>query len=169
MESLVAYSIPFGGLKNGMHQFDFQVDNDFFSHFSDSPITAGSFKIHLDFDKKPDVITVQIKFDGAVDISCDRCLEMMKMPVSGEEPLLIKFSDDFKEEAEVAYLPLGSHVWNAAQHIYEFICLAMPITKTHDLTDNETCDTNMLSYLDQKEVPSDENQIWDQLKDIKLN
>jgi len=114
MESLVAYSIPFGGLKDGMHQFDYQIDNDFFSHFADTPITEGAFKIDLDFDKKPDVIAVQIKFNGTVGTACDRCLEQMKMPVTGEEQLLIKFSDDFKEEAEVVYLPIGTHVWNAA-------------------------------------------------------
>ena len=168
MESLVAYSIPFGGLKDGMHQFDYQIDNDFFSHFADTPITEGAFKIDLDFDKKPDVIAVQIKFNGTVGTACDRCLEQMKMPVTGEEQLLIKFSDDFKEEAEVVYLPVGTHVWNAAQYIYEFICLALPITKTHDLTADSTCDTTMLSYLEKKETKPEENQIWDQLKNIKL-
>jgi len=169
MQSLVAYSIPFGGLKDGIHQFDYQIDNDFFSHFPDTPISEGSFRVQVNFDKKPDVIDVQIQFDGWVKVPCDRCLEIMKMPLSSEAQLLIKFSDDFKEEVEVIYLPIGTNTWNAAQYIYEFICLAMPIRKTHDLTDEETCDTTMLSYLDQKESNPEENQIWNQLKNIKLN
>lgn len=169
MESLVAYSVPFAGLKDGMHQFDFQVDNDFFSHFPDTPITEGSFKIHLDFEKKPGVITVQYDFQGSINIPCDRCLEMMKLPINGKEQLLIKFSDDFKEEAEVVYLPIGTHTWNAAQSIYEFICLTMPMTKTHDLAEGGTCDTKMLSYLENESEKPEGNQIWDQLKNIKLN
>jgi len=172
MDSLNAYSIPLGGIKDGMHQFDYQIDSDFFKHFSETPISEGSFKVHVDFDKKPTVIDILIDFQGAMTTPCDRCLKSMQLPIIGQERLLVKYSEDAKEEENVVYIPFETAEWNIAKYIYEFICLVIPLIKTHDLSNDETCDEKMLSYLDQqddKESDEQENPIWDQLKNIKLN
>jgi len=172
MESLNAYSISLGGLKDGVHQFDYQIDSDFFKHFPDSLIKDGSFKIHLDFDRRPDMIELLFDFQGSINTTCDRCLEAMNLPFDGQERLLVKFSDDFREEAEVVYIPQDAQKLNVAKYIYEFVCLAIPLIKTHDLATDTSCDTKMLSYLESEEkeakIPKD-NPIWDNLKNIKFN
>ena len=33
MRNLAAYTIPFVGLKLGKHQFEYDIDNEFFEHF----------------------------------------------------------------------------------------------------------------------------------------
>lgn len=172
MNSLNAYSIPLSGLKDGMHQFDYQIDSDFFKQFPETPIAKGVFKVHIDFDKKPTMIDVLIDFQGTMSTPCDRCLVDMQLPIAGQERLLVKYSDDSKEDTEVVYIPFETADLNIAKYIYEFVCLAIPLIKTHDLSKDTTCDEKMLDYLDaaeEKESKTQENPIWDQLKDIKLN
>ena len=173
MDSLQVYSISLGGMKDGMHQFDFQIDTNFFAHFPESPIKEGAFEVKVALDKKPTVIDIQVGFEGKMAISCDRCLENMEMPLTGIERLLVKYSEEVKEESEeVVYIPYETSDWNIAKYIYEFICLAIPLIKTHDLLDNGSCDEKMLSYLDGQEQSNAEeatNPIWDQLKNIKLD
>lgn len=172
MDSLHAYSIPLIGRKDGMHQFDFQIDTDFFSHFPESPITEGAFKVQVNLDKKPNVIDVQVDFEGTMLVPCDRCLEPMHLPLASLDRLVIKYSEDAKEDTdEVVYLSFETGEWNVAKYIYEFICLAIPLIKTHDLVEGASCDEKMISYLDQQTDNSSEeidNPIWDQLKNIKL-
>ncbi len=172
MDSLNAYSIPLSGLKDGMHQFDYQLDSDFFKHFPETPISEGSFKVQVDFDKKPTVIDILINFQGAMTTPCDRCLERMQLPIIGKERLLVKYDEEAREEENVVYIPFETAEWNIAKYIYEFICLVIPLIKTHDLSEDENCDEKMLSYLEQQDDEASdeqENPIWDQLKNIKLN
>jgi len=170
MESLVAYSIPFSGLKDGSHLFDYQIDKTFFECFPETPITDGIFQIHVEFDKKPNVIDLLIDFKGSAALTCDRCLEMMKLPLSGQNQLLLKYSEEPREEADVVYIPRELETINIAKYIYEFICLAIPLINTHDLVPDVECDESMQSFLEIKDTSTPEdNQLWNQLKDIKLN
>ena len=44
--------IPFIGLTEGLHQFEFEIDSTFFEQFDYSIIEEGDFKIKVDFEKK---------------------------------------------------------------------------------------------------------------------
>ena len=172
MESLIAYSIPFSGLKDDLHLFDYQIDSSFFAHFPETPITDGQFKVHIEFDKKPNVIDILIDFQGTTNMPCDRCLEMMPLPIKGQNRLLMKYSDSFREEAEIVYIPYDLETINIAKYIYEFLCLAIPLIKTHDLVPDLECDETMRSYLEDQEDSTsapEGNPLWEQLKNIKLN
>lgn len=170
MEGLIAYSIPFSGLKDEMHLFDYQINKSFFECFPETLITDGNFQVHIEFDKKPNVVDLLIDFKGSVGVTCDRCLEMMKLPLNGQNQLLLKYSEEPREEAEVIYISRDLEEINIAKYIYEFICLAIPLIKTHDLVPDIECDESMRSFLEIKDhsTPED-NQLWNQLKDIKLN
>ena len=170
MESLIAYSIPFSGLKDGLHLFDYQIDKTFFECFPETPITDGKFQVHVEFDKKPTVVDLLIDFKGSTALTCDRCLEMMELPLNGQNQLLLKYSEEPREEADVVYIPRELETINIAKYIYEFICLAIPLIKTHDLVPDAECDESMRSFLEIKDnsTPED-NQLWNQLKNIKLN
>ncbi len=170
MESLIAYSIPFSGLNDEVYLFDYQIDKAFFECFPETLITDGNFQVHVEFDKKPNVINILIDFKGNIDVTCDRCLEMMKLPLNGQNQLLLKYSEEFREEAEIIYITRELEEINIAKYIYEFISLAIPLIKTHDLVPDEECDESMRSFLEIKDhsTPED-NPLWNQLKDIKLN
>ena len=174
MDALAEFSIPVAGLKIGTHSFDFQIDSDFFCHFPDSLIKEGIFKVQLAFEKRFDIYELLFSFDGYTKTPCDRCLAEINFPVSGENRLLVKFADDFLEDAEVIYIPLKTEELNVAKYIYEYISLAIPLVKTYNCEAEieKPCDEQMLAFIqknkrDKKET-STPNPVWEELKNIKF-
>jgi len=174
MEGLVEYSIPIHGLGNGLHRFQFEIDESFFRHFSESPVEAGAVSVTLDFDKRPDMYVMEFEFEGSLKAECDRCLAEIDLPVSGRERLLVKFSYEAEaEEAEVIYISPEAQQLNVARYIYEFIVLALPLIKVYDCEndENRVCNEEMLDYLEghdpQNDLTDDEvNPVWEELKKL---
>ncbi len=179
MKSLNHFTLPIMGLKMGMHQFDFQVDKEFFNHFDQEVIEDGKFDIKLYFDKRPDMIVLVFEFEGAVQTNCDRCLATINLPVKGNNQLLVKYAEEESEDDEIWYIPSGKSELNVAKPIFEFIILNLPIIKTYDCQSEEQapCDEEMLRYLqpsDEKETDEESNEdndlsnpFRDALKDFK--
>jgi len=173
MDTLPQFSIPFSGLADGVHEFDFQVDTKFFAAFEASPIKDAAIQNHLIFDKRADMMVLTFENRGTINTTCDRCLEEFDLPIDDTQSLIFKFSDDANNDPDVVHLPKGTKTLNAAEYIYEFIILAIPMIKTHDLAD-EDCDEEMLNYLDPIEEEEDkkdepENPIWGALKNFNNN
>jgi uncharacterized protein len=179
MDPLITYSIPVKGLYNGIHQFEFQIDRFFFENFEQSPVTEGDVQVRLDFDKHPDMYVLQFELAGTVRTECDRCLAEIDLPIASSQRLLVKFSlEEEEDEADIAYISPEASLFNVAQYIYEFICLALPIIKAYDCEDQSPrpCNEEMLRYLRHSEEDSaleedeaeqeDPNPIWDELKKL---
>ncbi|MCB0572290.1 MAG: DUF177 domain-containing protein [Phaeodactylibacter sp.] len=183
MDPLIQFSIPVKGLRNGIHQFDFQIDRSFFENFEQSPISDCNIQLHLEFDKRPDMYVLQFDFEGTVRAECDRCLAEIGLPIADSQRLLVKVSQEEEtDEAEITYISPETVKLNVAQYIYEFICLAMPIIKVYDCgnQDPRPCNEDMLRYLsngeqEEKAVEKSEeeaeeenraNPIWDELKKL---
>ena len=178
MSDLKHYSLPLKGLKDGMHQFDFQVDSQFFSHFEGSPVQEGNFSVQLFFDKRPDLIVLTFQLDGQFRTACDRCLNAIFLPVRDSHQLMVKYAETPSEEAELIYIHPGSTELNVARFVYEYICLSMPMVKTYDCASEESppCNFQMLKYLENESEEQAEdkgaqtqNPIWDALKKFKKN
>lgn len=159
-----------------MHLFDFQIDADFFKSFEGSPVGEGSFGVKLYFDKKPDIIIMVFDFSGYVLVECDRCLEAIRLPVSGKEQLIVKISEaELEEEADVIYMSSLAHELNVAKYMYEYICLAIPMLRVYDCDQDEQapCNKDILKYISgiadaeksPEEDPQDGNPFWSALKD----
>ena len=178
MKSLNHFTLPIWGLKMGMHEFDFQVDSEFFKHFEQTLIETGEFDVKLYFDKRSDMFVLTFDFEGHVQTNCDRCLATIKLPVKGNEQLIVKFADEEKQEDEIWYLPKGQTELNVAQQVYEIILLALPIIKIYDCENDEQapCDEEMLSYLQPEKTAEENNSeadlsnpFKDALKDFNQN
>jgi len=175
MKALIPFSIPVSGLQDGLHQYDFTVDKDFLAAFPDTPVEEGNLRVHLDFQKRPAMFVLEFTVEGTVRAACDRCLENIDLPVSGEHRIVVKFSEEERaEEAEVIYVSPTLEELNVAPYVYEFVVLSLPIVKVYECEEDENapCNEDMLSYLEESEnaAPEEEspNPIWDELKK-KLN
>ena len=127
MDILKPFSIPIKGLKNGVHEFDFHIGKSFFEQFEGSPIKEGQFDVHLNLEKRHDMLELNFDFSGTVPTECDRCLSPIHLPVSDNQDLLVKFSIvPMPEDAEVVYISPDAGEINVARYIYEFISLSMP-------------------------------------------
>jgi uncharacterized protein len=181
MEKLREFSLPIKGLGIGEHRYSFRIDKDFFQHFEGSPIEEGNFDVSVVLDKRPDMLVLAFDFQGTIGAPCDRCLQHIQLPVEGNNQLFVKYSentDPDNEEAEVAYVSPLSHELNIARFIYEYTCLAVPLSKIYDCENdpNAPCDESILDYLDelaeeaeQQEEEDETNPIWDVLKDFEQN
>ncbi len=151
MDGLVEFSIPVSGLSDGLHHFDFVAGDAFFSAFEGSPIESGKFRVHVDFEKRPNMYVLDMEHVGTVRTTCDRCMEMIDLPVAGTFRLLVKFSEEpLPEEAEVVYVHPGIARLQIARFIYEAIVLSLPLINRYDCeADAEApCNEETLRHLE---------------------
>lgn len=175
MEPLNEFTIPIEGLREGIHEFDFQIDNSFFAQFEESMIKKGSFAVKLYFDKRPDMLVLTFDISGSFQTECDRCLVAIDLPIKESQQLLVKYADQASEQDEVVYISRETKLINVAKFTYEFICLSVPMVKVYDCEAEEAppCNDEILSFLEieEQETPAAEeekdNPIWDALKDLK--
>ena len=171
MDALIQYTIPVRGLGLGVHQFEFQIDHNFFQHFEQSPVQDGNIELKFTFDKRSDMFVLQFDFEGTVKTDCDRCLEAIDLPIKDNQQLLVKLStEEQKEDADIVYVSPEISQLNVAKYAYEFICLSLPLIKVYDCEndENRACNPEMLNYLNNENkegTPENEqNPIWEELK-----
>jgi len=177
VDRLRNYGIPFKGLKEGKHQYDFEIGADFFKLFEQPLIEDGQIKVNVELNKSSALLTLTFKINGTVETLCDNCLEAMTLPVENEALLYIKFGEEYDEPTEeIIVLPHDEHEINVAQLIYEFICVVLPIRHVHpnDENGNVTCNAEMLKQLDhylveertEEEQDDDIDPRWADLKKL---
>jgi uncharacterized protein len=156
----------------GNHQYKFTLDSDFYQHFEDSLILDGKVNFVVELDKRTDMLIFDFAFDGYVAAVCDRCTADINLPISGQEELLVKYSDEELEDDEVIFIPHEASNFNIAQFMYEFSIMALPIINTYDCEEETPlpCNLEVLKYIQaEEEENSKPNPIWDSLKDLKNN
>lgn len=164
MKVLDHFSVPYQGLKNGMHTFHFQVDDTFFECFESALVKRGSFEVTLDIDKRPDMAVASFILEGEAEVTCDRCLGEFMLPLDTEFVLHIKYGTGDDSEDEVMFIDEDTHQVNFAQPIYEWICLSLPMVKAHE--DVADCDPEVIQRLKDSGDDSDDNSPWSSLKDL---
>jgi uncharacterized protein len=169
MSFLDYFSLPYAGMKDGVHGFDFSVGRDFFRKFDDLPVVNGDINVHLDVDKRAQHSILEFDITGTVATLCDRCLADINLPIRGKQTLHVKVGIG-EDDGEVVFISEDTVRMNVAQYIYEFICLVMPAIRVYDCASESTppCDIAVLEKLEVHE--SDENDIPSgQLADIFKN
>lgn len=174
MKYLSQYTIPFSGLKEGKHLFEFSADQRFFAGFEESEVKKGLVSIQVELEKRTTYLRLTFMLQGEVELICDRCLEPYLQPIESQNELLVKFSETEADDGdEVIYIHPTAHQVEVAKLIYEFIILSIPIRHVHpdDSEGNSLCDPEMLRKLDEykaADVP-EINPIdprWNDLKNI---
>jgi len=170
MEGLIEHIIPIASIKQGIHHYEFKIDDEFFKHFEGTLIKEANLIVKMELDKKSSLIELFFDIQGNITTQCDRCLENMLFDVKEEQRLLVKYSDILEDDLEVTYIPLGSQELNVSTFIYEFIHLSIPMTKTHEDVDQD-CPVDLDEFLDENDEVTEEKapSVWDALKDINTN
>ncbi|NNC95453.1 MAG: DUF177 domain-containing protein [Chitinophagales bacterium] len=169
------YSIPFIGLKEGIHHFDFEVKSNFFEEFENSLVENCDIEIELIFEKSSRLFVLEFKIDGEVELECDRCSEPYMQNIFGDYTVFVKFEDANKEnEDDVVYISREATHLDLRELIYDYINLSIPMRKVHpnDESGKPTCNPVVISLLENsgKEKVEKENETdprWDALKNIK--
>ena len=126
------YKIPLKTMSIGTHHYEFHLDNTFFKNIDGTEFQKGDIKVLLTVIKTALTHEFRFKFEGIVQVPCDRCLDEMDQPISTESKLYVKLGKEYSEESdEVVIIPEDEGEINLAWFLYEFIALAIPAKHIH--------------------------------------
>jgi uncharacterized metal-binding protein YceD (DUF177 family) len=173
------YDINLVNLSEKKHEYDFEMNNDFFALFDQNLVNGGQLQAHVVLDKSALLLNFMFNIKGYVNLTCDRSLETFDYPVELEETLLVKFGDQEVElDENVLQIPYDSQSINMAQHLFDYIGLAIPMKKLHPRFEiDENSDEDILIYSTAKsEADNEENKDediidprWEILKNLNKN
>ncbi len=145
MKNVSRYILVFKGLSNGKHSFTFEIDDSFFGSFEGSEIEHGKLTATVLADKQSTLLQLQISIRGDVLVECDRCLEILSLPVCTSGNLSVKFGkeEDYSDEDIIVLDPAEANL-DLSQYFFDCINLALPPRRIH--TDGQ-CNPDMLSKL----------------------
>jgi uncharacterized metal-binding protein YceD (DUF177 family) len=165
--------IPFEGLKEGIHEFDFNVGREFFSGFEHSIIVDADVDVFVTFEKKSSLFLLHLSINGMVNTECDRCLDDLQLEIDGEQQFVVKITEkSLDDEDHIIAISPNEQELDLTHVIYENIHLLMPIKIAHE--DVKDCNPEIIKQLnlvnDPEEDDEDDNEQdprWDALKKIK--
>lgn len=169
MDYLAQYTIPYIGLKDDKHEFNFTVDEKFFEHFQFENDFQGQFSVKATLLKKTFVMSLDLEIAGEVDVVCDRCLDRFAYEVEGASTLFIKFGETHEELADdVVVVPESENEIKIAQYIYELILLSFPINFIHpdDEDGFSTCNEEMIQKLEEHSEKEKIDPRWNDLRKL---
>lgn len=175
MKSSEKYTISFGGLSKGIHEFRFEIKDEFFEKFEHSIVQKASAEIVVTLEKTDIMLLLGFNIKGFTTVPCDRCLEELNVEVEGYNELLIKFGVDKEEESDdVIVLPVKAHQLDVSQFIYEYFSMLIPLRNIHpdDEAGNSRCNPEALKEIErykQHEIQKPIDPRWEELKKLNPN
>ncbi|MEJ5264406.1 MAG: DUF177 domain-containing protein [Bacteroidales bacterium] len=146
--------ISYKGIPDGMHEYDFSIGDAFFEQLGYSEFEHGKLNVHVDMEKRDEVLAMELLIEGEVEVSCDRCLDMFSMPVQYSGRLYVTESGNSdsgidEEEFDVIEVNAARMEVDLTHYVYESICLSMPMQRFHpdDAEGHSTCNAEMLKIL----------------------
>jgi uncharacterized metal-binding protein YceD (DUF177 family) len=166
MKALKEFVIPFVGLKEGTHDYAFDIDAKFFESFDNSEIIHADVHVDVSLEKQERMLIFRFGTKGTLTIPCDRCLGDLTLPVEGTDGLIVKFGQEWEEESdEIIIIPEKESHIDISTFIYEYIMLKLPLQKVHPEGEG-LCDPEVISKLnDHHQAETDPR--WAALKQLK--
>ena len=178
MNRMKLYNIPFVGLKEGEHNFEFDIGKEFFDAFEYDDFNDASIKVGVKMKKTATMLELSFEAQGSINVNCDLTNEPFNQTIEASLPLIVKFGEEFNDEnEEILILPHGEYEVSVQQYIYEMIVLSKPSKLIHPGVEDGTLDSDILSRLDEFRIKenteehgdSDDDDIdprWNKLKNL---
>ena len=173
MKKVSKYMIPFRGLKDGIHFFEFSIDNSFFEELNFFDFGDAKLDLNITLDKKSSILTLKFDFNGFVKLSCDLTTESFDYNLKTDFRLVVKFGEVEKYDGdEILILQNGASQIDISQYIYETIILAIPQKKIHPGVIDGTLNSDIIKKLrdlqpkNKKKLNKKIDPRWVKLKDL---
>ena len=166
------YIIAFKGLKEGSHDFVFNIGKSFIEDYEFFEARDGKLEVKVSMVKKATHLAFTLVISGFIEVQCDRCLDFFPLEIAFNGDLYAKFSETTGEsDGEIIILDPEESEIDLRQYIFESIGLSIPYRKVHppDRNNEPSCNIEMLARLGEHLVPegNKNNSMWDKLKDLK--
>ncbi len=163
--------IPFVGLGDGNHQFEFEIDSSFFEQFDFSIIEDATFKVKVDLEKKPSLFNLHFDFEGTILLHCDKCNDELEFHTNGEEDLIVKFGESKLEDVdEIKVITPSEYELDLTEEIYEYMHLLLPNKIVHEK--EKDCNQKVLEKLKELNNKKETKEVdprWAALSKFKDN
>jgi uncharacterized metal-binding protein YceD (DUF177 family) len=173
-----AYEIAFVGLKPGIHEFTYEIDDKFFADVETKEFSNCKAKVKLSLDKKSSFMMLKFEVDGKADVVCDRCGNTISIDLWDEFNVLVKMVEnpeqmnDQEDDPDVFYISkTESHLY-LNDWLFEFVSLSIPSQKNCRPEDfgGPGCNKevlDMLKRMESKEGDAKTSDIWKGLEQFK--
>lgn len=137
--------IRFSGLKDGLHEFHFEIGNTFFEQLDYSEITKATLAVDVQLEKRTNMLILNFNIAGKVEVMCDKCTDDFFIDVDTEEELIYKFGDGISDDVKIVVIPENEIEIDISQTVYELTILAIPSKRVHPKGE---CNQEMLKTMD---------------------
>ncbi|MEN8815959.1 MAG: DUF177 domain-containing protein [Nonlabens sp.] len=174
---LKAFILSFAGLKQGKHQFKYEIDNAFFENFGFDEFNSSSITIDAQLDKRNTIMDLFLTATGSVNVNCDVTNEPFDLDIDTSMDLVIKFGEAFNDDnEELLILSHGDYEFNISQYVYEMLVLSIPHKLVHPGVEDGSLESDVLDKLNELSVSSPEDNKseeidprWEALKKLKTD
>lgn len=171
------YEIAFVGLKPGVHEFNYEIDDRFFEEYQEQDFRQTRAHIRLLLEKNNGFMLLKFEVGGKAEVTCDRCNNDFPFELFDEFTVTVKMVDDpdqkneEEEDPDVYYISRGESHLDVKNWIYEFVNLSIPMQKTcsYENMDGPHCNPAAREFLN-KMKPGDDapaNPLWKGLDKFK--
>jgi len=171
------FDIPFVGLKPGVHNYEYEITDKFFTDYDQQDFSNCQAKVKLSLEKNSGFMILKFDVGGTLEVGCDRCGNRLPLQLWDEFKVMVKLVDDpdemndQEEDPDVYYISRGESHLYLADWIYEFINLSIPLQKMcpPDEAGESQCNKEVLAKLLQAENndSKEANPMWQALNKFK--
>lgn len=150
------FKLPLKNLPEGVHNFHYELDRQFFKNMESADIRDAKIAVDLTVNHRNGVYDLTFKFEGTVIVACDRCLDDLELPANTDYHVTVKYGDTYKDESdEFIEIPESESYLNVAYMIFDTVVLSVPIKHVHPLG---KCNRAMSSLLKKHRSISPDDQ-----------
>jgi uncharacterized metal-binding protein YceD (DUF177 family) len=175
-----AFEIAFVGLRPGLHEFSYELDDKFFIEKGAEDFTNARANVKLTLEKNTGFMRLKFEIDGKADVTCDRCGSPLKIDLWDEFKMLVKLVDDpdvmneQEEDPDVHYISRNESHLDVSDWLYEFVMLSVPMQKMcgDDEKGESKCNKEVLAKLEEmkeRAAQNETNNLWKGLDQFKKN
>lgn len=129
------FEIAFVGLKPGIHEYEYQINDKFFVPYGPQDFENCEAKVKLKLEKNTGFMQLKFDIDGHANVNCDRCGNGLPMQLWDEFNIIVKIVEEpdqmneTEEDPDVYYISRGESHLHLADWIFEFVNLSFPLQK----------------------------------------
>ncbi len=171
------FDIAFVGLKPGVHEFEYDIDDKFFQEYQEQDFRNCKAQVKLNLDKHNGFMMLKFEVGGKLEVQCDRCGNQLPFDLWDEFNVLVKMVEnpeemnDQEEDPDVYYISRGESHINVGEWIYEFINLSIPMQRmcSEEQIGGPNCNKEVLAMLKKMDIQNSQpaNPLWKGLEKFK--
>ncbi len=167
METKNDFKIPFLGLKEGKHEFEFTANKEFFDQYEYDFVENVTLNAKVELQKMSTMMIMDFFLEANYTTQCDQCGEDFEADCKSENKLYVKFGEGESTDENILLLSQSEYEIDIAELLYEFFVTSVPAKHAHKIGE---CNEEVLAKLAAFKVQDTEeesNPIWDKLKELK--